>query len=58
MALDSPYTGIVNYRQVALSYAQDFQAARGTILTDFKVEDMTMRKESPAGSQDGKRLSF
>nr|XP_056707101.1 L-2-hydroxyglutarate dehydrogenase, mitochondrial [Euleptes europaea] len=53
MALDSPYTGIVNYRQVALSYAEDFQAAGGTVLTDFEVEDMKMTKGSPAGSKEG-----
>ncbi|KAH0620216.1 hypothetical protein JD844_020263 [Phrynosoma platyrhinos] len=56
MALDSPYTGIVNYRQVALAYAEDFQAAGGTILTDFEVEDIHMAKESPAGSEEGKKL--
>ncbi|XP_062974309.1 L-2-hydroxyglutarate dehydrogenase, mitochondrial isoform X2 [Elgaria multicarinata webbii] len=53
MALDSPYTGIVNYRQVALAYAEDFQATGGTVLTDFEVEDMEMVKESPAGSKEG-----
>ncbi|KAK2539041.1 L2hgdh [Columba guinea] len=53
MALDSPYTGIVNYKQVAQSYAEDFQEAGGTILTDFEVTDMEMAKESPSGSEDG-----
>ncbi|XP_078240476.1 L-2-hydroxyglutarate dehydrogenase, mitochondrial isoform X2 [Pogona vitticeps] len=53
IALDSPYTGIVNYRQVALAYAEDFQAAGGTVLTDFEVEDMQMAKESPPGSEEG-----
>uniref|UniRef100_A0ABM5FCA2 L-2-hydroxyglutarate dehydrogenase, mitochondrial n=1 Tax=Pogona vitticeps TaxID=103695 RepID=A0ABM5FCA2_9SAUR len=53
IALDSPYTGIVNYRQVALAYAEDFQTAGGTILTDFEVEDMQMAKESPPGSEEG-----
>ncbi|XP_061468577.1 L-2-hydroxyglutarate dehydrogenase, mitochondrial isoform X3 [Rhineura floridana] len=53
MALDSPYTGIVNYRQVAFAYAEDFQAAGGTVLTDFEVEGMEMAKESPAGSKEG-----
>lgn len=54
MALDSPYTGIVNYKQVAQSYAEDFQEAGGTILTDFEVTGMEMAKESPSGSEDGK----
>ncbi|XP_054827479.1 L-2-hydroxyglutarate dehydrogenase, mitochondrial [Eublepharis macularius] len=53
MALDSPYTGIVNYRQVALSYAKDFEAAGGTVFTDFEVEGMEMTKESPTGSKEG-----
>ncbi|XP_003228404.1 L-2-hydroxyglutarate dehydrogenase, mitochondrial [Anolis carolinensis] len=53
MALDSPYTGIVNYRQVALAYAEDFQAAGGTVLTDFEVKDIQMNKESPIGSEEG-----
>lgn len=58
MALDSPYTGIVNYRQVAFAYAEDFQAAGGTVLTDFEVKGIEVAKESPAGSEDGKELSF
>uniref|UniRef100_A0A8C9ESZ4 L-2-hydroxyglutarate dehydrogenase, mitochondrial n=1 Tax=Pavo cristatus TaxID=9049 RepID=A0A8C9ESZ4_PAVCR len=53
MALDSPYTGIVDYRQVAQSYAEDFQEAGGTILTDFEVTGMEMAKESSSGSEDG-----
>ncbi|XP_077790558.1 L-2-hydroxyglutarate dehydrogenase, mitochondrial isoform X2 [Podarcis muralis] len=53
MALDSPYTGIVNYRQVAFAYAKDFQAAGGTVLTDFEVKGIEVAKESPAGSEDG-----
>ncbi|XP_075609272.1 L-2-hydroxyglutarate dehydrogenase, mitochondrial isoform X2 [Balearica regulorum gibbericeps] len=53
MALDSPYTGIVNYKQVAQSYAEDFQEAGGTILTDFEVTNMEMAKESSAESEDG-----
>ncbi|XP_065450055.1 L-2-hydroxyglutarate dehydrogenase, mitochondrial isoform X2 [Chrysemys picta bellii] len=53
MALDSPYTGIVNYRQVAQSYAEDFQEAGGAVLTDFEVTDMEMAKESPSESEDG-----
>ncbi|XP_074400217.1 L-2-hydroxyglutarate dehydrogenase, mitochondrial isoform X2 [Zonotrichia albicollis] len=53
MALDSPYTGIVDYKQVAQSYARDFQEAGGTILTGFEVTDMDMARESPAQSEDG-----
>ncbi|XP_044292306.1 L-2-hydroxyglutarate dehydrogenase, mitochondrial isoform X1 [Varanus komodoensis] len=53
MALDSPYTGIVNYRQVALAYAADFEAAGGTVLTGFEVKDMEMAKESPAAGMEG-----
>uniref|UniRef100_A0A8D0GEL6 L-2-hydroxyglutarate dehydrogenase, mitochondrial n=1 Tax=Sphenodon punctatus TaxID=8508 RepID=A0A8D0GEL6_SPHPU len=53
MALDSPYTGILNYRQVALSYAKDFQDAGGTVLTDFEVKDMEMAKECPLESKEG-----
>ncbi|XP_017943886.1 L-2-hydroxyglutarate dehydrogenase, mitochondrial [Manacus vitellinus] len=53
MALDSPYTGIVNYKQVAQSYAEDFQEAGGTILMDFEVTNMEMAKESSPGSEDG-----
>ncbi|XP_075782276.1 L-2-hydroxyglutarate dehydrogenase, mitochondrial isoform X2 [Pelodiscus sinensis] len=53
MAIDSPYTGIVNYRQVALSYAEDFQEMGGTVLTDFEASGMEMAKESPPESEDG-----
>ncbi|EPY74404.1 L-2-hydroxyglutarate dehydrogenase, mitochondrial precursor [Camelus ferus] len=53
MAIDCPYTGIVNYRQVALSFAQDFQEAGGSVLTNFEVEDIEMAKESPSRSEDG-----
>lgn len=56
MALDSPYTGIVNYKQVAESYAEDFQEAGGTILTDFEVTGMVMAKESSSESADGKAI--
>uniref|UniRef100_A0A663LNG0 L-2-hydroxyglutarate dehydrogenase, mitochondrial n=1 Tax=Athene cunicularia TaxID=194338 RepID=A0A663LNG0_ATHCN len=54
MALDSPHTGIVNYKQVAQSYAEDFQEAGGTIFTDFEVTNMEMAKESSSESEDGK----
>lgn len=58
MALDSPYTGIVDYKQVAQSYARDFQEAGGTILTDFEVTNMEMAKESSPGSEGGKAGIF
>lgn len=58
MALDSPYTGIVNYKQVAQSYAEDFQEAGGTILTDFEVTNMEMAKESSSESEDGKAFFY
>ncbi|XP_062433900.1 L-2-hydroxyglutarate dehydrogenase, mitochondrial [Rhea pennata] len=53
MALDSPYTGIVNYRQVAKSYAEDFQEAGGTILADFEVTNMEMAREGSSENEDG-----
>ncbi|XP_030627658.1 L-2-hydroxyglutarate dehydrogenase, mitochondrial [Chanos chanos] len=53
MALDSPYTGIVDWRVVALSYGKDFQQAGGTVLTGFEASDITMATESPAGSSEG-----
>ncbi|NWV66453.1 L2HDH protein, partial [Malurus elegans] len=58
MALDSPYTGIVDYKQVAQSYARDFQEAGGTILTDFEVTNMEMARESSPESEDGKAGFF
>ncbi|XP_053331368.1 L-2-hydroxyglutarate dehydrogenase, mitochondrial [Spea bombifrons] len=51
MALDSPYTGIINYRQVARAYTDDFHDAGGNVLTNFEVTNMEMAKESPAGSE-------
>lgn len=54
MAIDCPYTGIVNYQQVALSFAQDFQDAGGSILKDFEVKDIGIANESPSRSKDGK----
>ncbi|KAM3871185.1 L-2-hydroxyglutarate dehydrogenase, mitochondrial [Diretmus argenteus] len=53
MALDSPYTGIVDWRLVALTYGKDFQEAGGTVVTEYEVNDITMAKESPAGSTEG-----
>ncbi|XP_050009640.1 L-2-hydroxyglutarate dehydrogenase, mitochondrial [Alexandromys fortis] len=53
MAIDCPYTGIVNYQQVALSFAQDFQDSGGSILKDFEVKDIEITNESPSRSKDG-----
>lgn len=39
-ALHCATTGIVDYREVALSYARDIQNMGGTILTSFQVIDM------------------
>lgn len=59
MAIDCPYTGIVDYRKIALSLAQDFQEAGGSVVTNFEVKDIEMAKESPSRSKDGKLpLSF
>lgn len=53
MALDSPYTGIVDWRMVALRYGQDFVEAGGTVVTESEVNDISMAKESPSGSTEG-----
>ncbi|KAK5618945.1 L-2-hydroxyglutarate dehydrogenase, mitochondrial [Crenichthys baileyi] len=53
MALDSPYTGIVDWRMVALRYGKDFEEAGGTVVTEFEVSDIAMVKESPAGNPEG-----
>ncbi|XP_062904577.1 L-2-hydroxyglutarate dehydrogenase, mitochondrial isoform X2 [Mobula hypostoma] len=53
MALDSPNTGIVDWREVALSYAKDFCEMGGNIETQFEVTDFQSTKESPEGSKDG-----
>ncbi|EDL36602.1 L-2-hydroxyglutarate dehydrogenase, partial [Mus musculus] len=53
MAIDCPYTGIVNYQQVALSFAQDFQEAGGSILRDFEVKGIEIAKENSSRSKDG-----
>ncbi|XP_071380605.1 L-2-hydroxyglutarate dehydrogenase, mitochondrial [Centroberyx affinis] len=53
MALDSPYTGIVDWRLVALTYGKDFEEAGGTVVTDYEVNDIAMAKESQAGSTEG-----
>uniref|UniRef100_A0A3Q3RBI8 L-2-hydroxyglutarate dehydrogenase, mitochondrial n=1 Tax=Monopterus albus TaxID=43700 RepID=A0A3Q3RBI8_MONAL len=53
MALDSPYTGIVDWRMVALRYGTDFEEAGGTVVTEYEVSDISMVTESPAGSTEG-----
>lgn len=53
MALDSPNTGIVDWRLVALTYGKDFQEAGGTVITDFEAADITVAAESPAESAEG-----
>ncbi|XP_041703274.1 L-2-hydroxyglutarate dehydrogenase, mitochondrial isoform X2 [Coregonus clupeaformis] len=53
MALDSPYTGIVDWRLVSLAYGKDFQEAGGTVVTEYEASDMAMVKESPAGNTEG-----
>ena len=54
MALDSPYTGIVDWRRVALSYGADFEEAGGTVVTNYEVNDIAMATESAPGSSEGK----
>ncbi|XDV50621.1 hypothetical protein PO909_019652 [Leuciscus waleckii] len=53
MALDSPFTGIVDWQLVALTYGKDFQEAGGTVMTDFEASDIRVAAESPAGSAEG-----
>ncbi|XP_066128216.1 L-2-hydroxyglutarate dehydrogenase, mitochondrial isoform X3 [Saccopteryx bilineata] len=53
MAIDCPYTGIVDYRRVALSFAQDFEEAGGSVLTSFEVKDIEVAEESPSRNEDG-----
>ncbi|XP_077416664.1 L-2-hydroxyglutarate dehydrogenase, mitochondrial [Vanacampus margaritifer] len=53
MALDSPNTGIVDWRQVALQYGKDFEEAGGKVVTQYEVSDIAMATESPAGGADG-----
>ncbi len=53
MALDSPNTGIVDWRLVALTYGKDFQEAGGTVITDFEASDIKVATESPDGSAEG-----
>lgn len=53
MALDSPNTGIVDWREVSLSYAKDFSEMGGKIETQFEVTDFQTNKESAEGHTGG-----
>ena len=53
MALDSPYTGIVDWRLVSLTYGRDFQEAGGTVVTEYEASDMVMARESSPASTEG-----
>lgn len=53
MALDSPYTGIVDWRRVGLRYGKDFEEAGGIVTTEFEATDITVVRESPARSSEG-----
>lgn len=55
MALDSPYTGIVDWRVVALQYGKDFVEVGGEVVTDCEVTDIALSNESPAGSTEGNK---
>jgi 2-hydroxyglutarate dehydrogenase len=41
MAIHSPYTGIVDYKKVALSYAEDFQKAGGSVFMGYEVDQFS-----------------
>lgn len=51
--MDSPHTGIVDWRKVALRYGEDFEEAGGAVLTDYEVSNISVASESPAGSSEG-----
>ncbi|XP_048830123.1 L-2-hydroxyglutarate dehydrogenase, mitochondrial [Brienomyrus brachyistius] len=53
MAIDSPYTGIVDWHLVSLTYGRDFQAAGGTVITEFEAAGISSVPESPAGDTSG-----
>ncbi|XP_069495079.1 L-2-hydroxyglutarate dehydrogenase, mitochondrial isoform X1 [Ambystoma mexicanum] len=53
MALDSPHTGIVNYREVAQSFTTDILEAGGTVLTEFEVNGIEIVNESAEDDQEG-----
>lgn len=44
-AIWSPNTAIVDWRQIALSYADDFRQMNGTIMTDFVAYDFKQGKK-------------
>ena len=52
MAIHSPNTGVVDYRSVALSFAEDFRQAGGTIVTGFEVSQLAVDASS------GKLVAF
>lgn len=58
MALDSPYTGIVDWRMVALRYGKDFEEAGGTVVTESEIDDISMAKESAEGSTEGNKQAL
>ncbi|KAL4656228.1 L-2-hydroxyglutarate dehydrogenase, mitochondrial [Arapaima gigas] len=53
MALDSPHTGIMDWRLVSLTYGRDFQEAGGNVVTEFEASDFSSVTDTPAGSVDG-----
>ncbi|XP_041131644.1 L-2-hydroxyglutarate dehydrogenase, mitochondrial isoform X2 [Polyodon spathula] len=53
MALDSPYTGIVDWRLVAHTYGKEFQELGGAVIIEFEAADIRMASESPEGTADG-----
>ena len=46
LAIHSPNTGIVDYRSVALSFAEDFRQAGGTIVTGFELSHLAVDNSS------------
>ena len=52
-ALWSPETGIIDFRRVALAYAEDVRASGGTILTDRTVTAVSPRPEGLVLSTSG-----
>ncbi|MBN3291477.1 L2HDH protein, partial [Polypterus senegalus] len=53
MALDSPYTGIVDWRLAALTYAKDFQEMGGKVVSEFEAINIKISAESCEGSEEG-----
>ncbi|XP_014772158.1 L-2-hydroxyglutarate dehydrogenase, mitochondrial [Octopus bimaculoides] len=45
-AIHSPHTGIVDWRQVALSYGENFKKCGGHIFTDFAANKFSMSTEN------------